>query len=121
MKNIKLLAKSSSGKKPYSVDFTIIGGKMTVRCNCPAGRYGKLCKHKISMIEEDYDILYDENQDKQLYEISDLIQKSDFLDLIFERSKAKTALGEAQEKLDTVKKKMAQAIKNGINLYSYKE
>ena len=112
-----LLAKSSSGSEPYKVDFVVENNIMTVHCNCPAGRLGKFCKHKIRMLQGDYDVLYDDDQCDQLDKISDWIQKSDFLDLIFERSKFRTALREAEEKVNAIKKemrpvqeKMAQAI-----------
>ena len=121
---ITLFAKSSSGGAPYSVNFVFEQDLLTVHCDCPAGRFGKFCKHKIRMLQEDYDILSDsddENQCDRLTEISNWIQKSEFLNLIFERSKFKTALREAQEKLDQVKRemrpieeKMAIAMKKGI-------
>jgi hypothetical protein len=73
------------------------------------------------LIQGNSDILYDDSQDEDLYQICDWIQKSEFLDLIFERSKFKTELREAQARLDEVKrkmrpveKKMAQVMKKGI-------
>ena len=111
---ITLLAKSSDGPEPYSVDFIFKNDKMSIHCSCPAGKWGKFCKHKIQMLQENYDILSDEGQSNQLEEIADWIQKSEFLDLIFERSKLDGKLMEIQEKLNGVKKKMARMMKEGI-------
>lgn len=115
------LVKGDSGSEPYSVDITLKGNRMYVACSCPAGRFGKFCKHKIRLIQGDLGILHDDAQCDDLNQIHDWIQQSDFLDLIFERSKFKKDLREAQQRLDAVKrqmqpveKKMAQAMKKGI-------
>jgi uncharacterized Zn finger protein len=118
---ITFLVKSGSRSAPYSVYFTLENDRMYISCSCPAGRFGKFCKHRIALIQGNSDILYDDSQDEDLYQICDWIQKSEFLDLIFERSKFKTELREAQARLDEVKrkmrpveKKMAQVMKKGI-------
>lgn len=115
------LVKSDSGSQPYSVDFTFKDNRMYVACSCPAGKFGKFCKHKIRLIQEDFGILHDDTQCDDLSQIHDWVQQSDFLDLIFERSRFKKELREAQQRLDAVKKKMqpvekkmAQAMKKGI-------
>ena len=128
MKNdtkIRLLVKSSSSSEPHSVDIIVESDKMFVFCSCPAGKYGKFCKHKIRVMQGDFDILYDDYQLDDVARIADWIQESDFLDLIFERSKFKSELREAEERLEAVKKKMkpvekriAQAMKDGIKLKS---
>ena len=97
---------------------------MYVHCSCPAGRFGKFCKHKIQLIQNYSDILCDDDQWEDLSQIHEWFQKSEFLDLIFERSKFKKELWEAQDRLESVKKrirpiekKMAQAMKKGIKKY----
>lgn len=111
---ITLLAKSSSGAGPYPVEFIFENNTMSIHCGCPAGKWGKFCKHKIRMLQGDYDILYDDDQGNQLDKITDWIQGSEFLDLIFERGKLEKVLKETQNNLNAVKKKMAEAMKNGI-------
>jgi|LGVF01.1.fsa_nt_gb hypothetical protein len=118
---ITFLVKSGSGPKPYLVDFVFKNDCMFVSCDCPAAKFGKFCKHKIRLIQEDFDILYDDTQSEDLVQIGDWIQRSEFLDLILERSKFKKEFREAQQRLDAVKrkmqpveKKMAQAMKDEI-------
>lgn len=115
------LVKGDRSSKPYSVDITLKGNQMYVACNCPAGKFQKFCKHKIRLLQGDLGILYDDDQYDDLNRINDWIQKSDFLDLIFERSKFKKELREAEQRLDAVKKKMRpvekkmeQAMNEGI-------
>lgn len=112
---ITFLVKSSSGDKPYSIYVDIKDNKMFVFCNCPAGKFKKFCKHKIRLLLGDFDILYDE-QDDDLIRVTDLIQGSDFQDLIFERSKAEKVLKEAQSTANKVKRKIIRAMENGIYL-----
>ena len=114
MKNT-LLAKSSGGDIPYKVDFIFDNNRLIIKCNCPAGRFGKFCKHKWGLVKGNYDLLYDENQDEQLDKINDWIQNSQYLDLIFEMSKAQKRLDEAQEDLNIIKKKVASSMKKGLD------
>ena len=116
------LINGDSSSEPYSVDITINDNQMYVACSCPAGKFGKFCKHKIRLLQGDFDVLYDDDQCDDLSRIHEWIQQSDFLNLIFERSKFKKDLREAQQRLDAVKKrmrpiekKMEQAMKKGIN------
>lgn len=112
---ITLLAKSSSRDEPYKVDFVFDKDKLMIKCNCPAGRFGKFCKHKWGLIKGNYDMLYEEDQDDRLDKINDWIQNSQYLDLIFEMSKAQKRLDEAQEVLNKIKKKAAASMKKGLN------
>ena len=114
MDNITFLAKSSSGEDPYKVDFINDNGRLIVKCNCPAGRFGKFCKHKMRLIKGNYEILFDENQDDDLEEMQDIIQNSGYLSLIIDLSKAEKAVREAEEDLKKVKKDVALAMKSGV-------
>ena len=114
MENTTILAKSSSGSDPYSVDFTFKDGKLSIFCECQAGRYRKFCKHKWQMIKGNENILYDENQDSELAKISDWVQKSDYLDLIIAMSKAEKAKSEADINIKNIKEKIANGMKTGL-------
>lgn len=114
MDDITFLAKSSSGEGPYKVDFINEQGRLIIKCNCPAGRFGKLCKHKMRLVKGDYEILFDENQAEQLDQIQDIIQKSEYLPLIINISKAEKVIREAEKGLREAKKQVAKAMKNGL-------
>lgn len=123
---VTIFAKSSSSDAVYSVDFIFKNNRnhMAIHCNCPAGRFGKFCKHKMSFIQGDYRYLYDDDQYDQLVYIADWVQKSQYLDLIFKRSPLKQALREAEYKLEEIKEKIrpinneiAKAMKKGLDLY----
>ena len=109
------LVKSSSGKETYKVDFIDEDGRLKVKCDCPAGRFGKFCKHKLSLLQGYADMLYNETQEEELYKISERVQKSDYLWLIIELSKAKSAVSKAEANVIKVHKKFAKAMKEGVN------
>jgi hypothetical protein len=60
MSEIRLKAKSSSGN-PYDLIFMDHGDFFTIFCNCQAGTFGKLCKHKTWALSGDDQVL--ENQE----------------------------------------------------------
>jgi hypothetical protein len=118
---INFLVKNDSKSIPYTAEVIIRNNQMFIHCNCPAGKFGNFCRHKIRLTQDDHDILYDQSQRNDLNRIADWIQNSDFVEFIFERSLFKKELREAEDRLETVKRnmkpvedKMAQAMKNGI-------
>jgi uncharacterized Zn finger protein len=42
-----------SSPKPYEVIFIKDGDSLTAVCNCPAGTYGNVCKHRTAILEGD--------------------------------------------------------------------
>jgi hypothetical protein len=119
---INFLAKNDSKFTPYTVEIIIKNKQMFIHCDCPAGKFEKFCMHKIRLLQDDYQVLYDQSQMNELNRISNWVKKSDFLDLILERSGFKKELREAEDRLEAIKRnmkpvedKMAQAMKIGIN------
>lgn len=39
---------------PYKLEFEVLNGDIIFTCNCAAGRNFQLCKHRLSLIEEDF-------------------------------------------------------------------
>ena len=70
---VKLAAISSSGNGTYSVDFHIDNeGKLSVFCDCPAGEWGKFCKHKWRLLHNDETMLADESQIDELQKVAEI-------------------------------------------------
>ena len=79
MKLINLKVKSSSAEF-YTIIIEITD-TIKVHCNCGAGIFGKLCKHKIAVLSGDSNILIDIKDKSILEEINGVISKSDFFNL----------------------------------------
>jgi hypothetical protein len=74
---ITLLAKSSSGGRPYKVEFLANGPSVMVQCHCLAGRRKWMCKHKLALITGDSNMLFDPSQAEHLSRIQSWPQYSD--------------------------------------------
>ncbi len=119
---IRFLVKNDSRPSPYNVEVIIKNRQMFISCDCPAGKFGKFCMHKIRLLQNEYQVLYDQAQRNELDCVSNWVQKSDFINLILERSGFKKELRKAEDVLEAIKRdmkpvedKMAQAMKNGMN------
>ena len=63
--NVLLKANSSSGSF-YNVEFREAEEGLSIHCDCPAGEWGKFCKHKWQLLNGDEDMLFDSSQLNQL-------------------------------------------------------
>ena len=52
MAQLEFLVKGSA-KDPYEVIFIKDDQNLTAICTCPAGTYGNVCKHRVSIIDGD--------------------------------------------------------------------
>jgi len=116
MKIINLKAKSSSAE--FYTIIVEITDTVKVNCNCGAGIFGKLCKHKIAVLSGDKNILFDQNDELVLEEINGVISKSDFFNLNNELESAKKAVEIAKKQESKAKNKLETAIKSGIKINS---
>ncbi len=60
MAQLEFLVKGSA-KDPYEVIFIKDVENLTAICTCPAGTYGNVCKHRISIIDGDAKSVVSEN------------------------------------------------------------
>lgn len=60
MAQLEFLVKGSA-KDPYEVIFIKDDENLTAICTCPAGTYGNVCKHRVSIIEGNGKSIVSEN------------------------------------------------------------
>jgi len=63
MEELTFLVKGSA-KDPYEIIFIKDGDSLTAVCNCPAGTYGNLCKHRVNILEGKSTAITSENTDQ---------------------------------------------------------
>jgi len=107
--NIPVKSKSNPDE-PYEVTFLFTGGKISVLCNCPAGEWGKLCKHKTGLIENDLKLLFNPDDAELLEKAHGLIANTSLLDVHQDFATRKKQIESQQAKL----KKELSNIKNGF-------
>lgn len=106
--------KSSDGDSTYVVQFIFDAGKLSVYCACIAGALGKICKHKISLLNGDGGSLVDSGQDGRVAEVQKWIMQSDWPALLRLFGEAEVRASAAQTELARMKKKMEAGMKNGL-------
>ena len=114
MKIINLKAQSSSGDY-YQVVFEITE-VIKVGCDCKAGIFGKLCKHKTGFLSGDRSLLYDLAEDVILDELITFVKRSEYSILRDELISADKAVDTAKTYEKKVKHNMELVLKKGIPL-----
>ena len=105
---IKVL--SSSGE-PYNVHFEFSDNKFKVHCNCPAGIYGKLCKHKTGLLDGDSSLLFDKTDNETLMQINEVVKKSKYSEIISSYNIIKKEIDAAQKKEKKLKEQIEHSLK----------
>ena len=112
MRIINLKASSSSGGH-YKVVFEI-DKEIKVSCNCKAGEFGKLCKHKTRLLAGDKSFLYDLKEEQLLAELVEVVKSSLYWQMIGELKDAEQAVKDAKKHEKNIQHNVELALKNGI-------
>jgi hypothetical protein len=111
---ITILVKSSSLPEPRSVRVRQDDTGLSFLCNCPAGNWVKICKHKMALASGDDSMLYDEDQRENFEKVMDWVAQSGYPDLIKELKKAEKELESAKEKVRDIKEEITRVMKEGL-------
>ena len=105
---ITLLAKSSSDPGSYyHVAFYQEDGRLPIWCDCQAGAYGQLCKHKRQLASGDKRMLHNEDQIEELEVVVEWVKQSPVAQLIADLEKAEKKVKVAQKKVKDLKADLA--------------
>ena len=109
----------SSGTEPYDVEFVVEGNQLSVFCNCQAGTFGKLCKHKTELLAGDSSRLFDESEQKKLTELQAIVKRAPEIRRLAEQiAEAEKIIRSEQSKMKTAKKQFEVKLKQGVDLDS---
>jgi hypothetical protein len=114
MKEEIIIKVISSSGEPYNVHFKFSDNKFTVFCNCPAGIYGKLCKHKTGLLDGDSSLLFDKTDHEILEQIHEAVKKSKYTEIISSYNVLRKEIEDAQKKEKKLKEQIEQFLKTGI-------
>ena len=102
MQELTFLVKGSS-KDPYEVIFIKEGDSLTAICNCPAGTYGNVCKHRVNILDGSAKGLSSNNSDDVATIVTWLVGSDVEVALTelraAEKSTDKVAINDAKRKL----------------------
>ncbi len=117
MKTTIILRANSSSGDPYNVHFDFSDNKLTVFCNCQAGTYGKLCKHKTGLLDGNLSIIFNKADQEKLLQIIELVKKSKYTELMSSYSIIKKEIEEMQKKEKKIKGQIELIMKTGIEIF----
>lgn len=78
---IELKAKSSKPDNYYFVTFGYENDRLSVFCDCPAGKFGKFCKHKWQFLGGNTKMLFDESESGQLATVANWATERNYTEL----------------------------------------
>jgi len=117
MKTKIILRANSSSGDPYDVHFDFSDNKLTVFCNCQAGTYGKLCKHKTGLLDGNISILFDKADQGKLLQVIEFVKYSKYTERMSAYSLIKKEIEEMQNKEKTIKGQIELMLKTGIEIF----
>lgn len=98
--------KSSSTEEVYEVSFKVENNLISLNCNCQAGQFNTLCKHRLCLIERDYNDVLDKNEAVLLYDTIVKNNKSEIIESVIEVNRIEKEM----KKLGALKSKMKKEI-----------
>lgn len=111
-----ILVKSSSGD-PYEVSFRLEDKKLSIHCNCQAGLHGMLCKHRISLILEDRQLLYTSEEEGKLIKVLNWVKNTNLHKVIKDLESVKTEIEQLKKKERNLKRSLARKLANGAETF----
>jgi len=111
---ITILVKSSSQSEPRTVHVIQDDSGLSFFCDCPAGNWGRMCKHKTALASGNDNMLYDEDQRENFEKVMDWVAQSGYPELMQELKEAENELEPAKENLRDIKEKISRVMKEGL-------
>lgn len=110
----EILVKSSDGNSAYVVQFLFDADKLSVFCDCSAGVFGKICKHKLALLTGDDSTVANADSVEAFREVQKWISQSMWPTLLSELQISEENARIAQSELARSKKKIEAAMKHGV-------
>jgi len=108
MEQLTFLVKGSA-KEPYEIIFIKDRDSLTAICNCPAGTYGNLCKHRVNILDGKTSGITSDNADK-VPTVVEWLAGSDVEPLLEELRRIEKAKDADKNALNDAKRKLARTM-----------
>jgi uncharacterized Zn finger protein len=108
MERIVFRVKGSSAE-PYELTFIKDGTSLTAICTCPAGTFGNLCKHRVSILDGKTKGISSDNVD-QVATVVEWLPGTDVADALAELRIVEASNDSDKTALNAAKRKLARAM-----------
>lgn len=109
-----LRIRSSSSDAIYTLQIFCEDGNVAIFCDCSAGAYGKLCKHKLAIIANDKTDIENQEQDKNFELAQVWIKGSTLQKMLADIGVAEKEVESAQTKVKKLKKALEMHLNSQI-------
>ena len=109
--SIEINVPSSSSDSVYLVTISSDEEGIIVSCSCPAGMYGKLCRHKLQVLTECLDDELATSPNAERVPVRDMLKSTDILALLRGFSAAERDLAKAKRVSEMAKRNLEMALK----------
>ncbi|MCK4887489.1 MAG: hypothetical protein KAS96_08890 [Planctomycetes bacterium] len=117
---IKINFKAKGSKStPYNVCFVIQNNRLFANCDCKAGRFRQLCKHKIDIIAGDESRLFNCDEKEKLNHLKNVFLKYPDLKRLTSRAiRLKGAIQQEEYIVEVaIRRKLTNQLKEGVTIY----
>jgi uncharacterized Zn finger protein len=108
MEQLVFLVKGSSSE-PYELTFIKDGDSLTALCTCPAGQFGNLCKHRVSILDGQTKSISSDNAN-QVSTVTGWLAGTDVEAALLELRKAEKSSETTKDDLAALKRKLSRAM-----------
>jgi hypothetical protein len=98
-----------SAAQPYHTTFIKDGEKITATCTCPAGQFGRLCKHRTGLLAGDASAVVSDNAD-QVNTVTEWIIGTETASNIAKLREAEKVMSKAKRELTKAKKALVASL-----------
>jgi uncharacterized Zn finger protein len=109
-----LRIRSSSSDTVYTLQVLCEDGSVAIFCDCSAGAYGKLCKHKLAIVANDKTDLESQDQDRNFELAQEWIKGSTLQATLADIRAVEKEVEGAQAKLKKLKKTLEMQLNSKI-------
>lgn len=108
MEQLVFLVKGSSSE-PYELTFIKDGDSLTALCSCPAGTFGNLCKHRVSILDGQTESVSSDYASK-VSTVTDWLVGTDVEAALTQLRDAQNSSEASKDDLAALKRKLARAM-----------
>lgn len=98
-----------SSADPYEVTFIKDGASLTALCNCPAGTFGNLCKHRVAILDGNVKAISSDNVE-QAPKVREWLVGTDVETALAELRNAEKSKEHSKDEVMALKKKLAKVM-----------
>lgn len=98
-----------SSSDPYEVTFIKDGTSLTALCNCPAGTFGNLCKHRVAILDGNITAISSDNAE-QAPKVAEWLIGTDVETALAELRNAEKSKDHSKDEVMALKKKVAKVM-----------